>query len=308
MVHEADGGRGRSGSERSGVERPGVERPGVERPGAGRPGAGRGGTEGLDPEHLDPERLDPEHLEPEHLRRGHLRREHGRPEPLRSERLGPERLGPDPRESLRDLSAGQRLAVLVAAGAVAVGLLVHTGATFLHLAPRNAATDAIGDTVNAYMAPEFSQSWQLFAPDITRTMTAVAARVELREADGTTRTGPWRDLTARDLAELRGNPLPSRIRQQLATAWTRMLATHDPQQRPIGLAGLDSEQYLKRLALSRMPATPPGARVERIQFRSTDTTVPPPPWKTHAPRTAPVVRVHPWWPVGAADFAEGRTS
>lgn len=288
MVHETDGGTGRSEAERSGGD---------------RPGSARGGTEGLGPERLHPEHLEPEHLEPEHLRRERLD-----PERLGPEHLEPERLGPDPRESLRDLSSGQRLAVLVAAGAVAVGLLVHTGATFLHLAPRNAATDAIGDTVNAYMAPEFSQSWQLFAPDITRTMTAVAARVELREADGTTRTGPWRDLTARDLAELRGNPLPSRIRQQLATAWTKMLASHDPQQRPIGLAGLDSEQYLKRLALSRMPATPPGAHVERIQFRSTDTTVPPPPWKTHAPRTAPVVRVYPWWPVGAADFAEGRTS
>ncbi|MFK8912189.1 DUF5819 family protein [Streptomyces sp. YS-3] len=216
--------------------------------------------------------------------------------------------GPDPHESLRELTPGQRLAVVVSAGAVAVGLLVHTGATFLHLAPRNAATDAIGDTVNAYMAPEFSQSWQLFAPDITRTMTAVSARVELRTADGTIHNGPWRDLTARDLAELRGNPLPSRVRQQLATAWTKMLAAHDPQQRPIGSAGLDSEQYLKRLALSRMPATPDGARLERIQFRSTDTTVPPPPWKTRAARTAPVVRVYPWWPVGAADLAEGRTS
>ncbi|OAR23442.1 hypothetical protein A8W25_26630 [Streptomyces sp. ERV7] len=209
---------------------------------------------------------------------------------------------------MRDLSPGQRLAVLAAASAVALGLLVHTGATFLHLAPRNAATDAVGDTVNSYMAPEFAQSWQLFAPDITRTMTAVGARVELRAADGTTRTGPWRDLTAQDLAELRGNPLPSRVRQQLATAWTTMLASHDAEQRPVGPAGLDSEQYLKRLALSRMPTTPHGVRIERIQFRSTDTTVPPPPWKARGTRTAPVARLYPWWPVGAADFAEGRTS
>lgn len=219
-------------------------------------------------------------------------------------------MDPEPggRQGPGELSRGQRLAVTAAAAAVAVGLLVHTGATFLHLAPRNAATDAIGDTVNSYMAPEFSQSWQLFAPDITRTMTAVGARVELRAADGTTRTGPWHDLTAQDLAELRGNPLPSRIRQQLATAWSTMLASHDAEQRPVGPAGLDSEQYLKRLALSRLPATPRGARVERIQFRSTDTTVPPPPWKRGATRTAPVVRVYPWWPVGAADFAQGRTS
>ncbi|GAA0628044.1 DUF5819 family protein [Streptomyces crystallinus] len=222
------------------------------------------------------------------------------PEPSRSE--------PGAREDLRDLSPGQRLAVLGAAVAVALGLVVHTGATFLHLAPRNAATDAIGDTVNSYMAPEFTQSWQLFAPDITRTMTAVGARVELRAADGTTTVGPWRDLTAQDLAELRGNPLPSRIRQQLATAWTAMLASHDTELRPVGPAGADSEQYLKRLALSRLPATPRGARIERIQFRSTDTTVPPPPWKKRGARTAPVVRVYPWWPVGAADFAEGRTS
>ncbi|MFI1171273.1 DUF5819 family protein [Streptomyces melanogenes] len=215
---------------------------------------------------------------------------------------------PDRPESLGELSRGQRLAVVAAAIAVAVGLLVHTGATFLHLAPRNAATDAIGDTVTSYMAPEFVQSWQLFAPDITRTTTAVAARIELRAADGTTRTGPWRDLTAQDLAELRGNPLPSRIRQQLATAWSTMLASHDAQQRPVGAVGLDSEQYLKRLALSRMPATPRGERIERIQFRSTDATVPPPPWKTGTARTAPVVRGYPWWPVSAADFAQGRTS
>ncbi|WP_369374874.1 DUF5819 family protein [Streptomyces sp. cg36] len=206
------------------------------------------------------------------------------------------------------MTRGQRFAVAGAAVAVAAGLLVHTGATFLHLAPRNAATDAIGAKVDSYLAPEFIQSWQLFAPDITRTMTAVAARVELRTADGTVATGRWTDLTAQDLAELHGNPLPSRIRQQLATAWSTFLTTHDAQQRPVGPVGTDSERYLKRLALSRMPATPPGARVERIQFRSTDTTVPPPPWRRAEVRAAPVVRTYPWWPVDTADFAEGHSS
>lgn len=214
---------------------------------------------------------------------------------------------PDP-DGPGPLSRRQRAAVLVAAAAVAVGLFVHTGATFLYLAPHNAATDSLGAGLNSYMSPEFVQSWQLFAPEITRTTTDVGARVELRMADGTTRVGGWQDLTAQDLAELRGNPLPSRIRQQLATAWAALLASHDAEQQPIGLRGLDSEQYLERLALSRLPATPKGARVERIQFRSTDTTVAPPPWKRNGPAAAPVVRTYPWWPVGADDFAEGGTS
>ncbi|MEU5432740.1 DUF5819 family protein [Streptomyces sp. NPDC020719] len=220
-------------------------------------------------------------------------------------------MAPDPgtaAEGPGPLSRRQRAAVLVAAAAVAVGLLVHTGATFLYLAPHNAATDSLGTGLNSYMAPEFVQSWQLFAPEITRTMTAVGARTELRMADGTTRIGNWQDLTAQDLAELRGNPLPSRIRQQLTTAWAALLTSHDAEQRPVGPRGLDSEQYLKRLALSRLPATPKSARLERIQFRSTDTTVPPPPWKRGGATPAPVVRTYPWWPVGADDFAEGRTS
>ncbi|MCS0635738.1 DUF5819 family protein [Streptomyces sp. LP05-1] len=209
------------------------------------------------------------------------------------------------RDRLSDRTPAQRVIAGTATVLVALALVLHTVATFLTVAPANAVTAGQGDRVRAYMGPEFKQSWQLFSPDITRTMDRVYARRQLRAPDGSVTTTDWTDLTGADLDELRGNLMPSRIRQQLNNAWSTLAGSHDAAQRPLGQRGLDSEQYLKRLALTRTPAPPAGSRVVRLQFRDIVTTVPAPPWQQSQAVPEPTVRTTPWWPVGPADLAEG---
>lgn len=195
----------------------------------------------------------------------------------------------------------QRVAVMVAAAAIALALMVHIGAIFLHVAPRNALSAEHGKSISVYLGPEFRQTWKLFAPSVPQTTTHVYARAEIQAADGT-RATDWVDVTRTDLEELRGAPLPSRARGELRETWSDVLGSHRADGTPASPRGLDAERHLMRIVLPRLAEV---GRVERIQFKQIVKPVPNPPWQQPAASGSPSAREFPWWPVTAADWPEG---
>jgi hypothetical protein len=193
---------------------------------------------------------------------------------------------------------------------VAAAVCVHLGMLFLHVAPPNTLSKRHGDVVDEWIYPEFEQNWKLFAPNPLQQNVAVQVRAEVSTADGGIRTTGWYDLSAEDGRAIDGDPLPSHTRQnQLRRAWDFYVATHDSRDRPVGLRGALAETYLRRIAvlrLERNDAAGPGGVVERVQFRSRTTSVPPPPWSREKVSAQPVHRVLPWWPV-PPDRADGRS-
>ncbi|WP_309060339.1 DUF5819 family protein [Streptomyces sp.] len=210
---------------------------------------------------------------------------------------------PGPRTGVAALSLRYRIGAAVALAVVAVGVCVHLGMTFLHVAPANTVSKKHRETIENWIYPEFEQNWKLFAPNPLQQNIAVQVRAEIRTADGGVRTTGWYDLSAQDGRAIDGNPLPSHTQQnELRRAWDFFVATHDDDNRPVGLRGTLSEAYLRRitvLRLDRADAAGPGGLVERVQVRSRTTNVPPPKWseeEAQAP-TTPVYRTLPWWPV-----------
>ncbi|MDG4863657.1 DUF5819 family protein, partial [Streptomyces sp. T-3] len=99
---------------------------------------------------------------------------------------------------LRAVGRGAALLVMAAA-------LTHMGLLVLYLSPDLPQAKARSAQVDAWLRPLFPQDWNIFAPDPPRTNT----HLEVRSWRGG-RPGPWIDLTAHDIADHRGNPLPSR--------------------------------------------------------------------------------------------------
>ncbi|MFF6808536.1 DUF5819 family protein [Streptomyces sp. NPDC012403] len=206
-----------------------------------------------------------------------------------------------PRTGVAALSLRYRIAAATALAVVAVVVCVHLGMTFLHVAPANTVSKEHGETVENWIYPEFEQNWKLFAPNPLQQDIAVQVRAEIRAADGGTRTTGWYDLSAQDGRAIDGNLLPSHTQQnELRRAWDFFVATHDDDNRPVGLRGALSETYLRRitvLRLDRADAAGPGGAVERVQIRSRTVQVPPPEWSGEEISTTPVYRTLSWWPV-----------
>jgi hypothetical protein len=206
------------------------------------------------------------------------------------------------------LSPRYQIVAACALALVAAAVCVHLGMLFLHVAPPNTLSKRHGDVVDEWIYPEFEQNWKLFAPNPLQQNVAVQVRAEVSTADGGIRTTGWYDLSAEDGRAIDGDPLPSHTRQnQLRRAWDFYVATHDSRDRPVGLRGALAETYLRRIAvlrLERNDAAGPGGVVERVQFRSRTTSVPPPPWSREKVSAQPVHRVLPWWPV-PPDRADG---
>ncbi|MFI2507826.1 DUF5819 family protein [Streptomyces sp. NPDC018972] len=206
-----------------------------------------------------------------------------------------------PRTGVAALSLRYRIAAATALAVVAVAVCVHLGMTFLHVAPANTVSKEHGETVENWIYPEFEQNWKLFAPNPLQQDIAVQVRAEIRTADGGTRTTGWYDLSAQDGRAIDGNLLPSHTQQnELRRAWDFFVATHDDDNRPVGLRGALSETYLRRitvLRLDRADAAGPGGAVERVQIRSRTVQVPPPKWSGEEISTTPVYRTLSWWPV-----------
>ncbi|MFE5138053.1 DUF5819 family protein [Streptomyces fagopyri] len=210
------------------------------------------------------------------------------------------------------LSLRHQIAAAFALAVVAVVACVHLGMVFLHVAPSNTVTKQHGRAIDEWIYPEFEQNWKLFAPNPLQQNIDVQVRARVRTTDGgATETG-WYDLSALDGAAIDGNPLPSHTQQnELRRAWDFYVGTHDNDNRPVGLRGGLSEDYLRRVVLLRLEregAGDRGAVVERVQVRSRTTNVRPPEWSDEQVSDKPVVRELPWWPVPEEDLKDARTT
>ncbi|MBC2905578.1 DUF5819 family protein [Streptomyces cupreus] len=218
---------------------------------------------------------------------------------------GPE---PAPRKGVAALSLRYQIAAALALAVVAVAVCVHIGMVFLHVAPSNTVSKKHGPAIEDWIYPEFEQNWKLFAPNPLQQNIAVQVRAEIREPDGGIRTTGWYDLSAHDGRDIDGNLLPSHTQQnELRRAWDFLVATHDNDNRPVGLRGDLAESYLRRivvLRLDREDAAGPGGLVERVQIRSRTTNVRPPEWSQEQVSDKPMYRELPWWEV-PEDEAEG---
>ncbi|GAA2384373.1 hypothetical protein GCM10010420_03260 [Streptomyces glaucosporus] len=200
-----------------------------------------------------------------------------------------------------------RAAVAVVLGAVAVFVAVHLAAVFLHVAPSNTISKQHGEAVEEYVFPEFEQNWKLFAPNPLQQNIAVHARAEVLKPDGTTERTGWVDLSAMDVEDIRGNPFPSHTEQnELRRAWDFFTGSHGDDNRPNGLRGELSEEYLRRIVMLRFGPELNGGEVRRIQLRSATTPVAPPPWSGESISTETTYRTLPWWAVDRSDVPEGK--
>ncbi|MCC9307995.1 DUF5819 family protein [Kitasatospora sp. RB6PN24] len=198
------------------------------------------------------------------------------------------------------------LPALVVLSAAAMALLSATavllGALLLTNAPPNSLSQRYQSQLNGLVYPEFEQNWRLFAPDPLQ--DNINVRVRARSAAG---DGGWVDLTAQDIAAIRGNPFPSHAEQnELRRAWDFYDTTHDDREMPTaGVRSSLADEYLKRIALQRLGRTSGGAPITGVELRADTVPVAPPPW-TAAPRPAaagPQSRELPWWSVSDQDYA-----
>ncbi|MFG2723902.1 DUF5819 family protein [Streptomyces canus] len=212
---------------------------------------------------------------------------------------------PHPHTGVAALSLRYQIGVALALAVVAVAVCVHIGMVFLHVAPQNTVTKQHGRAVDDWVYPEFEQNWKLFAPNPLQQDIAVQVRARIRSADGGSRTTGWYDLSAQDGRAVDGNLLPSHTQQnELRRSWDLFVATHDADNRPVGLRGTLSETYLRRivaLRLERDDATARGDVLVSVQVRSRTTNVPPPKWSEEKVSVQPVYRELPWWAVTAGD-------
>ncbi|MEU3896086.1 DUF5819 family protein [Streptomyces sp. NPDC045251] len=215
----------------------------------------------------------------------------------------------EPRTGVAALSPRYQVGAVIALAVVAVAVCAHLGLVFLHVAPSNTLTKKHGAAVDEWVFPEFEQNWKLFAPNPLQQNVSVQVRAEVSTADGGIRTTGWYDLSAEDGRAIDGNPVPSHTQQnELRRAWDFFVATHDSDDRPVGLRGTLSESYLRRIAvlrLERNDAAGPGGVVERVQYRSRTTNVEPPPWSGVKVSDRPTVRQLPWWPVSGESEKKG---
>ncbi|MGW2461383.1 DUF5819 family protein [Streptomyces sp. NPDC001356] len=216
---------------------------------------------------------------------------------------------PEPRTGLAALSPGYQAGAALALAVVAVAACVHLLMVFLSLAPANTVTKQHGKAIEEWVYPEFEQNWKLFAPNPLQQNIAVQVRAEVRMRDGDLRTTGWTDLSAQDGAAIDGNLAPSHTQQnELRRAWDFFTATHAADNRPVGLRGSLSEQYLRRIAVMRLYRDDPTSRegvIQRVQIRSSTTNVQPPSWSRERVSDKPVLRLLPWWSVTADEAAGG---
>ncbi|MEU0945957.1 DUF5819 family protein [Streptomyces canus] len=215
---------------------------------------------------------------------------------------------PEPRTGVAALSLRYQIGVALALAVVAVAVCVHIGMVFLHVAPSNTVTKQHGRAVDDWVYPEFEQNWKLFAPNPLQLNIAVQVRARVRSADGGSRTTGWYDLSAQDGRAIDGNLLPSHTQQnELRRSWDLFVATHDADNRPVGLRGTLSGTYLRRIVVLRLErdhATARGDVLVSVQVRSRTSNVPPPKWSEEKVPVQPVYRELPWWAV-TADDTEG---
>ncbi|MEV0521910.1 DUF5819 family protein [Streptomyces sp. NPDC050439] len=113
---------------------------------------------------------------------------------------------PDPLAP-RDIPLGGplRLVCRVAALLITATALTHMTLLVLYVSPALSSANTRPAQADAWLQPLFPQDWNIFAPDPPRANAHLEAR-----SWRANRPGRWIDLTARDIAAHRHNPLPSR--------------------------------------------------------------------------------------------------
>ncbi|MFE1438443.1 DUF5819 family protein [Streptomyces sp. NPDC058739] len=212
------------------------------------------------------------------------------------------------RTGIAALSPRYQVGVALALAAVAVGVCVHLGMVFLHIAPSNTLSKKHAETIDDWVYPEFEQNWKLFAPNPLQQNISVQVRAQISTPDGGRRLTGWQDLSAQDGRAIDGNISPSHTQQnELRRAWDFFQSTHDADNRPAGVRGMLAESYLRRivvLRLERAGTTGRGEAVELVQVRSSTTNVPPPEWSEEEVSLKPTHRVLPWWTVSRDEAEE----
>ncbi|MFD7609990.1 DUF5819 family protein [Streptomyces sp. NPDC059828] len=202
------------------------------------------------------------------------------------------------------LSLPYQVVAAVALAVVGALACVHLGMVFLHVAPSNTLTKQHGETVDAWVYPEFEQNWKLFAPNPLQQNIAVQVRAEVVDARGDRETTEWIDLSAEDGEAIRGNLLPSHADQnELRRGWDFYVNSHTDDNRPNGLRGQLSERYVRRIVMLRLERRDLDGRIERIQVRSATSSVEAPLWSKEKADTRAYYRALPWWKVTEADLA-----
>ncbi|MEU9029921.1 DUF5819 family protein [Streptomyces sp. NPDC048383] len=196
---------------------------------------------------------------------------------------------------------------MFAVAAVMVAAALHMTMLFLNNAPPNALSRQHAAVINKYVAPEFTQEWQLFAPNPQSANIHVQARAQVlmpngRDGLGLTETD-WVDLTAIDEKGILHHPFPSEANQnELRLAWTNYIYSLDDQGRPIGQFGELTQRLLLRLAVDRLEPRIDGGTIRSVQLRSAVTPVGAPSWSDQRIDTRTAYLVQPWWAVGAEDL------
>ncbi|MFF7385623.1 DUF5819 family protein [Streptomyces griseoluteus] len=213
------------------------------------------------------------------------------------------------RAGLAGLSPRYRLVAGGALAVVAAVAAVHLGMVFLSLAPANTVSKRHAKAVEGWVYPEFEQNWKLFAPNPLQQNVAVQVRAQIRGEGGDLRTTGWTDLSAEDGAAIDGNLLPSHTQQnELRRAWDFLGTTHGTDNRPVGVRGALSEQYVRRIVVLRLRRDEGLDRtgtIERVQVRSRTVNVPPPDWSREKVSTSPAYRELPWWTVTGDETGAG---
>lgn len=211
------------------------------------------------------------------------------------------------------LSRTSMTIVVTAVAGVVVAAAVHLAMLFLNNAPPNSLSRQHAAVIYRYVAPEFTQEWQLFAPNPQSSNIHVEARAKVLMPDGNgngngglglTETG-WVDLTAMDEKGIRHHPFPSEAHQnELRLAWTNYIYSLDTEGRPVGQFGDLTQRLLLRLAIQRLEPQVNGGAIRFVQLRSAATPVGAPPWSDQqtATDTRTGYLVQPWWAVKAEDL------
>jgi hypothetical protein len=216
-------------------------------------------------------------------------------------RTAPEEVPPPPPGRW---SLPSRLLLRTAAVALASAIAWHLGMIFLSNAPANTISQKYQGVINAYVNPEFEQNWQLFAPNPINVNNTVEVRVRTLTTDGSRPQSAWINLSAQDIAHIRGNPLPSHADQDLLyAAWDYFTSWHNwPTGRSTGRGGPLSQEYVKRIALQRLGRDWKGRPIAAIQVRDASTSIAGPKWTGAPQRPRTSYWTLKWWPVDGADY------
>jgi hypothetical protein len=220
------------------------------------------------------------------------------------DREAPDEAGAEAEPAVRRWSVPSLL-VLATAAVVLLGATAwHLGTVFLSIAPSNPASQRYASLVNAHVYPEFEQNWQLFAPNPLQQNIAVEARVQTLTPSGARPESGWVNLTAQDIAHVRGDLAPSHVDQNLLRrAWDYYTAWHNlPSENSLGYGGPLSQEYLKRIALQRIGRDWHGDPVNQIQFRIATTPVSGPSWTGAQQKPKTGYQTLQWWVVGDEDY------